>query len=348
MNKHFIRRALAVCMLTALLLTIPAMAETADLSAPCSIKIDAGSSEFAEDIATAHVVVDLYRLASAESIEGSEMYRMVLMSPYDGESIAASMESGEYTVMAQEAAQVALAQGSPVVTGAELGQVISATSGGTGIAAGLYLLIARGSDIDDYVTTIQNDADEDTLVTVARSAEYEYLFSPQLLSIPIPEEQDDEADADDEITWLYDLNVSLKFDRRPMFGTLEIVKTLLSYTAEEPATFVFSVDATLDGEVSYSNVAALTFTAPGTLTAVIDRIPLGSSVRVEEVYSGSHYVLQSAAIQTAAVEKADEPTQVFFVNTYDETATGGYGIDNHFTYDGETWEWVQLSGGNEG
>ena len=95
MKKHSFRRALALCVLTALLLTIPAMAETADLSAPCSITIDAGSSEFAEDIATAHVVVDLYRLAGAESIEGSESYRMVLMSPYDSEPIAAAMESGE-------------------------------------------------------------------------------------------------------------------------------------------------------------------------------------------------------------------------------------------------------------
>lgn len=363
MRKQHIWRALALLLVTAWLLT--ATAAAVDLDASCTVTVEAGSSEFAEDLASANVVIDLYRVADAEA-SGADGYTLVPTEPYAGLALGSDRESVDWEALAQEAASIALDRGeAKAVTGAPLGEPISRTDTGAALTAGLYLLVARGADIEDYTATVTNDAGADALVTIALSEDYEYRFLPRLLAMPaleqesesdapaeepVPEDEtagDPVADGEPSIVWVYDLDVSLKLDRQPLYGAVEIVKTLRTYAAGEAATFVFDVEASLNGTVLYSNVASLTFTAPGSKTVLLDRVPVGAVVTVREVYSGAHYDLQTAASQTAAVE-AGQTARVEFINDYNAGAAGGHGITNNFTFDGETWVWVQLTGNDAG
>ncbi len=131
--------------------------------------------------------------------------------------------------------------------------------------------------------------------------------------------------------------------REPRFGSVAIEKSLLTYESAEPATFVFDIRAELDGTVVYSNVIAMTFTSAGERRELIDRIPVGAEVTVREIYSGARY-RSTAATEGTVVVSAEEIGVVSFENDYAETPTGGHGIINRFTFDGETWRWEQTDG----
>ncbi len=358
MKKRHIVRALALLLGMAMLLAYPAAA--VDLNASCTVTVEANSTEYADDLEKADVVIDLYRVADAAPV-GENGYELLPTGVFSDLVITDAQDSDEWQVLTQEAAELALALGSPTVSDAPLGEPITLTNGGTPLSTGLYLMIARGRGVDDYSTTVLNDREESTLVTVAMSDDYEYLFAPQLLAIPaeVQESAPEEApvpeggesgqpvtDGTPDIIWVYDVDVALKLDRLPLYSDIEVFKTLTTYEAAEPATFVFDVQATLDGTMIYSNVASLTFTAPGTKSVLLQRIPVGAMVTVREVYSGAHYSLQSAATQTATIV-AGTTARVDFVNEYNGSATGGHGITNNFTYDGYTWVWVQKTGNDQ-
>ena len=92
--------------------------------------------------------------------------------------------------------------------------------------AGLYLIIARGSDltkVEDYkIEVTQKDEamgeDITRLATIANSHKNTYLFAPQLVSLPTKE-----ADSDGVINtanpgeWVYDLVVNLKPEQAARF-----------------------------------------------------------------------------------------------------------------------------------
>ena len=140
--------------------------------------------------------------------------------------------------------------------------------------------------------------------------------------------------------WLYEMDAHLKAEREERFGSLRIVKDLLTYETTEETLFVFDVTAVKNGEVVYSDVATLFFNAAGEKSTLIENIPACAQVTVKEVYSGAHYVLTSAEEQTTEIKAADI-VSVKFENDYDITRTGGHGIVNKFEYmgeDGWTWE----------
>ena len=128
---------------------------------------------------------------------------------------------------------------------------------------------------------------------------------------------------------------------------MQIVKTLNGYHADNPAVFVFSIEATLNGETVYSDVVMLEFTGAGTQSVLIEKLPIGAVVTVTECYSGAGYQLASAGTQTVTIT-ADAPNSVQFTNDYVGSPNGLRGIDNHFVFEEDTgWGCTQTPAPSE-
>lgn len=324
---------------------------------------------FGEDLAGAGVVVDLYQIARAVKTPGYDTYHYELLPEYDLEipgtvegEVRQSAENWE--TLAQQAAAMVLDEENPgtAVSG-------SGAPAGTGISdldAGLYLVVAHGSDltgISEYKTEVrQKDAVSEEeisqIATIAHSGQYTYAFLPQLVSLPAkPANEEGAGNTANPGEWVFDVTVNLKPEQSSRYGALEIVKILSEYETmggtEESATFVFEVTGRINEEEVYSNVESITFTAAGQESVVLDRIPAGAEVIVTEVYSGSSYRLTVPG-ERSAVVGADEVASVTFENEYDGRRTNGHGIKNQFVYDeGQgAWNWysspVQNVNGNQG
>lgn len=271
----------------------------------------------------------------------------------------------------------------PVLKDISLG---SAEPDPASLDAGLYLLIARGSNIEAYITkeyTVTNsnteaggtdpvtgrESKEEKIVTVAYTVQHVYSFAPQLISLPTKE-----PDANGVIStansgdWDYSPTVYLKPEQHMRYGYLEIVKDLLTHAsfAGQPgeAVFVFQVEAELNGQSVYSDVKTLVFTGAGKDSVVIDKIPVGATVTVTEVYSGASYTLEaigsgyyepnyypdggnkitytpagnvSTKEVTGVIIEANQVASVKFTNDYDHRQTGGHGVINHYEYGEDGW-----------
>ena len=107
------------------------------------------------------------------------------------------------------------------------------------------------------------------------------------------------------------------------------------------ATFVFQIDITTLDEKTETRIEELTFSAAGSHSVTIEKIPAGSHVKVTEVYSGASYELASAKSQETDIianpEKETEvefrPAEVSFINKHDGRTNGGYGVKNNFKLD---------------
>ncbi len=196
----------------------------------------------------------------------------------------------------------------------------------TGVEKGLYLLVPvdgrEGAELE-------MEDDGQGPYSIVRTDQYEYHFTPQLLTLPLTTTEADETsvhidgyviDEDAEPTptpsgepaptatptphmtsdyWVDNVKVSLKYSYKLNFGELLIIKNLPDYEyvledGEElktPVTFVFEVVAKnpKTGEVVFNYVTSMTFDAQGTQQELIKRIPVGSEVTVTEVYSGASY-----------------------------------------------------------
>lgn len=315
---------LAVCAV----LATPALdgaAKAVDVSKSCTLTVSPGGADFAEDLAKANVVIDLYKVADAVEDDGYDTYNYKFLGGYTGLKYSGKPDNAEWTALAKEAAKIALNGDSPVVKGAEVNKAMSIPG------CGLYLIIARGADITDYVTAEGN--------TIARTPEYTYTFAPSLVSLPSKEaDENGNINTAGDGEWLYDLSVTLKPERDQRNGSLEIVKTLQTYETKAPVTFVFEVK--IEGQAS--KIVRLTFTQPGQKSELIEGIPVGAVVTVTEVYSGGAYELVSEPEQTVTIP-ADGIASVAFINDYDNSDKGGGAVINQFDYDAEAkhWNWTQ-------
>lgn len=172
------------------------------------------------------------------------------------------------------------------------------------------------------------------------SPEYEYSFTPYLISVP----NNYWAITGDD-TWVYDVTTGLKPGQENRLGSLIIEKQLDSYNATlGPASFVFQVEGEKDYEQVYSNVVSIVFDGAGSKSVQIDELPAGATFTVTEIYSGASYTLTTAPSQTAKIIAEGEegsPVSVSFTNTYDERMNGGASIVNHFTNTDGVWDWQQ-------
>ena len=335
--------ALAGCMLLGLFGWTVGSAQAVELDRKCSLTVSPGTIE---DLANADVVLDLYQVAEAVPVSGYDTYAYKAVDAFD--DLSESLKDQEnltkevYQELAQQAAALALDSETGVqkaVDGAAVNAKIE------DLSAGLYLVVARGPEISDYVVSVQSEDGSEKVATIAWSDEYVYTFLPELISLPGKEAVDGVVNTANPTEWLYDAEATLKPSQAVRFGSLEIVKTLTSYETSEEAHFVFQVEAYKDetkAEVVYSNVVRLSFDAAETKSIILeDVIPVGSYVEVTEVYSGAAYSLSSAAMASTVIQ-AEEIASVSFANEYNGSGNSGGAVTNHFDYSEESgWDWTQ-------
>ncbi len=341
-----------------------------DLASACAVTAKPGIPEYAEDLALADVVIDLYRVADAVKVDGYDTYTYELRGPYaalrdsilDGDGMRTDLDNQAWQEIEQRAARIALGgpdvpagdaeddsaentpekpADTPVVSGVPMGEMIRQTDDGENLSCGLYLLVARGQGLENDVIEIEpDDGGASVLATVAQSERYVYTCTPVLVSIPDKEDEngDGVVNTADPSPWIYDRDVYLKLERDYRLGRLEIVKTLESYESKSPATFVFRIDASLEDGWTYSDVVGLDFSAPGQQRYVVENLPVGAKVTVTEIYSGATYELTTEASVDTVIE-AENMVQAAFTNTYSRKNRDGHGVTNGFTYDGEAWQW---------
>lgn len=341
-RKH---RGFIAALLALVLFTVPVLyghAANIDLDKDCTLTIKP-ASDIAEDISGAGVVVDLYYIASAKAVDGFDTYDLEAEADFASVDIALSVDKTEadWVAAAQEAAAVALAEGSsiaPVVEGADLNTTI------TGLKAGLYLVVPHG-DLDPYVETIQNEDGSEVLVTIANSATNKYSFTPNLIALPTKEGEEGVINTADEGEWITDGEVTLKAGFEKREGSVEIVKSFTTFAKknDDPVTCVFYVkvyDENGEEQKDLAKTVSMVFETGEEQVELIEGIPVGYTVTVTEEYSGANYTLVSENDQSVVIA-ADEVLQVEFENEFDDTWHGSGSITNTFTVDEDAWQLEQ-------
>ena len=368
------------------------------------VPADKDGTEYA-DIVNAYVQVDFYLVAKAIEDEKYDTYSYSFdgsaFNSYEGEInaklVADPEKQDDYGTMLKKFSPIAQDMAGDVrdkslatdikATLAE-NPDSSDTKGYTilksNLEAGMYLMIIHGSDLtpaDYFTTTTKIDAAEyensDIIVTKAQSKTYEYLFEPQLITVPV---RISTADGIEELhyntaygtQWSDTLNITAKPDWKTRNGILKITKTLSNYadlskegSYFEPATFSFSIvgkETDKDGNIVkdkdgndvivYQREVALSVTNPVDEKEVItlDDILIGTSVTVTESYSGAHYTGQTGE-QTVVIKAPESSTDagdntvlagdtVSFSNMNGNTHRGGHGIENTFVFTESGWQWV--------
>lgn len=324
-----------------MVMTVPGLsgaARAVDFNAACSLNVQPGNQEQSAELA-GKLRIDLYQVAQAKPVEGQDTYIFEFLPGFEEAERLYKDESPDWAAVAQKAAEYVFAEDSGI-------QAAASGMAQTDIsvpACGLYLVIARGEELEvnEYLTTVKqrNGAGEveERIATTAYSDTHIYTYAPELAAVPGRQIAGTDGTIQNTTggngPWIYRMAVTLKPEETPRYGKLEIIKQLGSYEMSREATFIFQVDAVLNGENVYSNVIPVTFTSAGEKKVLVDRIPAGAQVTVEEIYSGANYKVESAKLQmpqqTISVQ---EVVSVTFVNNYDETDNGGGAIINHFEY----------------
>jgi len=317
------------------------------------------------------VQVDLYKLASATRVDGIDTYGFEFDPMFAGlplkegedetaigslglETGTVSMSEDQWNEFAQIVSKELMngSTATPVQSSTLTASVSFGTASFTGLSAGLYLIVTHGKDEADYWEVQTDDSGVENIVATARSERYKYSFIPSIIALPTKNSVDGViTTAASNGDWVYDASLSLKASVEPRYGEITIEKTIDDFKGNEEVTFVFQIDATGDftddHDYHYSNVASVAFNASTGLstTAVVDRVRAGARVTVTEVYTGLKYTPGSVSPAEATII-ADTAVTFSAHNTFNDTTTGGHGIQNHFTYTESSWIVEQQDAGN--
>lgn len=306
--------------LTFPLLTLPGAkaASAIDTGQKCSIEFDISGNS--SELLSASIPVKLYKVASVD--ESGNYTGIGAFSKLDLSSVSADnldAAAATWAERAAEAKKLLKDDTEPTTTTLTQGRGTA-----TGLDTGLYLV-----DTPKVITP-----------------NYTYTFTPYLVSLPTNNYYSGNGASDD---WIYDLTkeynsaVGLKPEQHVRYGNLVINKELVDHNATfgNNATFVFQIDITTLDKKKETRIEELTFSAAGSHSVTIEKIPAGSHVKVTEVYSGASYELASAKSQETDIianpEKETEvefrPAEVSFINKHDGRTNGGYGVKNNFKLD---------------
>lgn len=344
-------------------------AHAVDWDEDCSLTVIPGGSDIAADLEKANVKIDLYRVADAIPVQGFDTYDWEIKEPFSAITIDKKIDNEGWKKLAQQAADIVLGTApadkkewdpsasagaiddSLKILDNEPNQPISVT-------AGLYLIIARGSNITEYAGTVADETTGTTgTVTIAKSRGFKYSFSPELISIPTKEaDQDGIINTANPTDWIYKPEVMLKPKQEVNLGPLKIIKNLEDYAQREktsdgqsriikdPATFIFKVVVYEDdtkAEVVFQDYVSIVFDAYGSKSAMINDLPAGSFAEVTEEYSGRVYTIETSPKTATIVAEGEEdaPATVEFTNSYTDNEPGGGSVTNRFSY-GENDGWT--------
>lgn len=353
-------------------------AEPLDLTKACTLQVKVepkGMEEGKEE--APDVTVDLYLVADAVKMDGYDAYTFQKIEAFAGLGelnipvVGEGSGAADWEALSQQAAAIVFAEGNSIqptgeaIKKNETDVVVEAAN----LKAGLYLMVPRGTDMgkEDYLIreTVEAGGAEGetptqpttTIRTIAYSDSYTFTYSPQLVALPAKAAVDGNIATSNQGDWIYEMTGPQAAESKPAlserFGALRIDKELTSYLTGAPATFVYKIEATLRGQTVYSNVVSLTFNAPGTQSElIVDRIPVGAEVTVEEVYTGAVYRPSTGTSVTLTLDNIAPEEEGFdniaaFANEYDGTGRNGSAITNHFEYgndaDGQPgWIWTQI------
>lgn len=306
--------------LTFPLLTLPGAkaASAINTGQKCSIEFDISGNS--SELLSASIPVKLYKVASVD--ESGNYTATDAFSKLDLSSVSADNLDAAAATRAERAAEAKKLlkdDTEPTTTTLTQGRGTA-----TGLDTGLYLV-----DTPKVITP-----------------NYTYTFTPYLVSLPTNNYYSGNGASDD---WIYDLTkeynsaVGLKPEQHVRYGNLVINKELVDHNATfgNNATFVFQIDITTLDNKKETRIEELTFSAAGSHSVTIEKIPAGFHVKVTEVYSGASYELASAKSQETDIianpEKETEvefrPAEVSFINKHDGRTNGGYGVKNNFKLD---------------
>lgn len=308
--------------LTFPLLTLPGAkaASAINTGQKCSIEFDISGNS--SELLSASIPVNLYKVASVDesgNYTATDAFSKLDLSSVSADNLDAA--AATWAERAAEAKKLLKDDTEPTTTTLTQGKGTA-----TGLYTGLYLV-----DTPKVITP-----------------NYTYTFTPYLVSLPTNNYYSGNGASDD---WIYDLTkeynsaVGLKPEQhvRLRYGNLVINKELVDHNATfgNNATFVFQIDITTLDKKKETRIEELTFSAAGSHSVTIEKIPAESHVKVTEVYSGASYELASAKSQETDIianpEKETEvefrPAEVSFINKHDGRTNGGYGVKNNFKLD---------------
>lgn len=320
--------AVAACLIAALAFAGAAMA------APGAWWVQTGNTltvsatntaAYQEDIAKADVVVDLVKMADATPRDTDQAFTYEFTGEYSGLSIGENPDARAWGALAADAAAIAkTTAGGTVDAGKAIGKLDD----------GLYLVLAHGRGETGSLT--------------AESDLYAYSFAPTVVALPSKQ-----ADADGVIRtdgsygeWVSDVSIALKPERRPLYGSLRIVKNVQDFSGE-PATFVFHLTGTTPEGKAYDNYASVYFTGGTQAETVVTHIPAGTELSVSEEYGGARYELVSGddgckvIVSDSAVAVGGRMAEATFTNRANGSGVGGHGIENNYELgDDGDWAWT--------
>ena len=313
--------------LTFPLLTLPGAkaANAIDTDAECSIEFDiGGSSELLNDGVT--VQVNLYKVASVD-----ESGNYTVTDAFTGLDLSSVSADDLDKAAATWAKRAETAQGK--LTDSEGNPVVEPKT----------VTLQNGKGYKDKLETGLYLVDTPKVITT----NYTYTFTPYLVSLPTNNYYSGNGASDD---WIYNLTgsnaVGLKPEQHVRYGDLVINKELVDHNATfgDEATFVFQIDITTLDKKKETRIEELTFSAAGKNSVTITKIPAGSEVVVNEIYSGASYQLTSdrnqinqtvkiIATDEKEAGKAGAAVEVSFTNEHNGRTNGGYGVRNNFKLD---------------
>ena len=254
----------------------------------------------------------------------------------------------------------------------------AAESAKADVPYGLYLVLARGTDLTaktDYFKELVPEPESETdvpssiLCTIMESDTKMFYFTPFLVAIPnklSSIDKDSKITTTDTNPWVPDVTVYLKPSPKPLYGNLKIYKKVTNFEDRlddqkvTPMTAVFKIDGyNAAGEKIYNNVASITVPSKQDYV-ILEHIPVGTRIEVSEIYPGSGYIQVGSAEYQGDPEKTDvviaKPSNanpesdtniayVKFTDTYSGELKKGYGIMNTFKYTGGGWKWKNDIGG---
>lgn len=315
--------------LTFPLLTLPGAkaASAINTGQKCSIEFDISGNS--SELLSASIPVKLYKVASVD--ESGNYTGIGAFSKLDLSSVSADnldAAAATWAERAAEAKKLLKDDTEPTTTTLTQGRGTA-----TGLDTGLYLV-----DTPKVITP-----------------NYTYTFTPYLVSLPTNNYYSGNGASDD---WIYDLTkehnsaVGLKPEQHVRYGDLVINKELVDHNATfgDEATFVFQIDIKKPDGKKETRIEELTFSAAGDDSVTITKIPAGSTVVVNEIYSGASYQLTSdrnqidqtvkiIATDEKEAGKAGTAVEVSFTNEHNGRTNGGYGIKNNFYLEDDQYQY---------
>lgn len=193
------------------------------------------------------------------------------------------------------------------------------------LESGLYLVIARDANIDWKDSLVE---EKDGVVSKITNNKITYAFEPELITLPYQDETKDNQ-------WNDDVIMNLKPYKEDQMVEFILKKKYLSFYEKNPATSVFRIDVTKNGQTLYSNIETLTFEEAGEKEIKLS-LPIDSVVQVSELYGGTNYSCLSSDIQTITL--TENKNEMMFENDYVPLNHNGGSINNKFSYDKKGWD----------